>query len=176
MYCWAFCLSFSWRRSGPRRKSKAGKMSTSKRKMNKKKRKQPKIIGKRHNDRLGFNVCPVTAVVASVCVFPTIAMRVHVRYACFCIVLSKKFNILSTLSVHQSPTLPQKTDSREGLFWCKKGWHATVGKMYFYLRRPPFAPLSGLFSAKFSAFWCKTHCNLVQNAVRFGAKCKAKWY
>ena len=107
-------------------------MPTSKRKMNRKQWKQPKIIGKRYNDRLGFNVCPATAVVASVCVFPAIAMRVHVKYACFCIVLSKKFNIMSTLSVHQSPTLPQIIDSRAGLFWCKKGLVVNAGKMNIY--------------------------------------------
>jgi len=33
-----------------------------------------------------------------------------------CQLLSKKFNIFSALSVHQPPTLPQKIDSREGLF------------------------------------------------------------
>jgi len=50
-----------------------------------------------------------------------------------------------------------------------------VGKMYFYLIKPPFAPDFGLFEAKNSAFSTKTHCNLVQNAVRFGAKRKVKW-
>ena len=35
-------------------KNKAGKMPTSKRKMNRKQWKQPEIIGKRQNDRLGF--------------------------------------------------------------------------------------------------------------------------
>ena len=39
----------------------------------------------------------------------------------FCLVFSKKFNIMSTLFVHQSPTLPQKIDSHEGWFWCKEG-------------------------------------------------------
>jgi len=34
----------------------------------------------------------------------------------FCPVSSKKFNIKSALSIHQSQTLPQKIDSREGLF------------------------------------------------------------
>ena len=33
-----------------------------------------------------------------------------------CLVFSKKFNIISGLSVNQSPTLSQKIDSREGLF------------------------------------------------------------
>ena len=126
-------------------------MPTSKRKMNWKRWKQPKIIGKRYNDRLGFNVCPATAVVASVCVFPAVAMRVHVRYACFCLVLSKKFNIMSALSVHQSPTLPQIIDSRAGLFWCKKGLVVNAGKMNIYFKKPPFAPTFGLFATKCSA-------------------------
>ena len=67
-------------------------------------------------------------------------------------------------------------DSREGLIRCKKGWHVNVGKMYFYLRGLPFAPLSELFAAKHSAFWCKIACVLVQNGVRFGAKRKVFWY
>ena len=126
-------------------------MPTSKRKMNKKRWKQPKITGKRYNDRLGVNVCPATAVVASVCVFPAVAMHVHVRHACFCIVLSKKFNIMSTLSVHQSSTLLQIIDSRAGLFWCKKGLVVNADKMNIYLKQPPFAPTFGLFATKCSA-------------------------
>ena len=30
------------------------------------------------------------------------------------------------------------------------------------------------FGAKHSAIWCKIQCNLLQNAVRFAAKCRAK--
>ena len=67
-------------------------------------------------------------------------------------------------------------DSREGLFRCKKGWHVNVDKMNFYLRTPPFAPLSDLFAAKCSAFWCQIACVLVLNGVRFGAKRKVFWY
>ena len=33
-----------------------------------------------------------------------------------CQLFSKKFNIMSALFIHQSRTLPQKIDSREGLF------------------------------------------------------------
>ena len=33
-----------------------------------------------------------------------------------CQLFSVNFNIMSVLSAHQSPTLPQKIDSREGLF------------------------------------------------------------
>jgi len=47
--------------------------------------------------------------------------------------------------------------------------------MYFYLRRPPFAPPLGLFAAKFSAFWCKTACVLMLNTLRFAAKYSAFW-
>ena len=38
-----------------------------------------------------------------------------------------------------------------------------------------FVLVLGLFLAKFNAFWCKTRCVLVQNAVCFGAKRKAFW-
>ena len=47
--------------------------------------------------------------------------------------------------------------------------------MNFYLKRPPFAPDFGPFAAKCTAFWCKIHCVLVLNALRFGAKRKVKW-
>ena len=43
-------------------------------------------------------------------------MHLYAEYNRFCIVLSQKFNIMSALSVHQSPTLSQKIDSHEGLF------------------------------------------------------------
>ena len=56
--------------------------------------------------------------------------------------------------VHQQPTLPQKTDSREGLTWCKMGHACACGIMDIYYKQPPFAPVLGLFSAKNSAIWC----------------------
>ena len=118
---------------------------------------------------------PLALAAASVCVFLAVAHPCGFTASLFCLVFSKKFNIINTLFVHQSLTLPQKIDSRESLFRCKKGWHATVGKMYFHLRRPPFAPLSGLFAAKFSAFWCKIACVLMLNTLRFAAKCSAFW-
>ena len=34
----------------------------------------------------------------------------------YCQFFSVNFNIMTALFVHQSPTLPQKIDSREGLF------------------------------------------------------------
>ena len=47
--------------------------------------------------------------------------------------------------------------------------------MDIYLKTPPFAPVLGLFAAKYSAFSTKMECVLVLNGVRFGAKRKVKW-
>ena len=55
---------------------------------------------------------------------------------------------MSALFINQSPTLPQKIDSREGLFGCKKGVVVHVDKMNIYLNRPPLTPVFGPFSAK----------------------------
>jgi len=44
--------------------------------------------------------------------------------------------------------------------------------MNFYLKEPPFVPVLGLFTARYCAICRKTQCILVQNARRFGAKCK----
>ena len=93
----------------------------------------------------------------------------------FCLLFSNNFNIMSALVIHQTPTRPQKIDSREGWFWYKKGLACESSKMNFYLKRPSVAPVLGRFSAKWSAFWCKTRCNMPLNAVRFDAKCKVKW-
>ncbi len=46
---------------------------------------------------------------------------------------SVNFNIVSALFAHQSLILPQKIDSREGLFRCKKGLVVHADKMNFYL-------------------------------------------
>ena len=55
-------------------------------------------------------------VVASVHAYRAVAhSRVFTKHW-FCLVFSKKFNIMSALSAHQSLSLPQKNDSREGLF------------------------------------------------------------
>ncbi len=83
---------------------------------------------------------------------------------------------MSAFVIHQPTTQPQKTDSREGLFWCKTGWLVHAGKMNFYLKQPPFAPVFGLFAAKRTAFWYKIQCVLMLNTVRFGAKWRAFCY
>ena len=92
------------------------------------------------------------------------------QYKQFCLVFSKKFNIITALSVHQPPTLPQIIDSREGLFRCKMGLVVHADKMNIYFIKPRFAPYLGLFAAKSSAIWYKTQCILVLNVVRFAAK------
>ena len=97
------------------------------------------------------------------------------QLAKICQPFSKDFNTMSVIFIHQPPTLPQKIDSREGLFWCKKGLACECSEMNIYLKRPPFAPHLGLFAAKCTAIWCKTQCNMPLNAVRFGAKCSAFW-
>jgi len=60
----------------------------------------------------------------------------------FCLVFSNKFNIMSALFVHQSLTLPQKNDSREGLFWYEMGLACECSKMNIYLNKQSFAPFS----------------------------------
>ena len=42
-------------------------------------------------------------------------------------------NIVRALFIHQLLCLPQKNDSREGLFRCKKGVVVHADKMNFYL-------------------------------------------
>ena len=108
-------------------------------------------------------------------VFRDVAQRRVCGPIVICLIFSKKFNIKSAPSVHQSLTLPQKIDSRGGLFWCQKGVVVHAGKMNFYLSWPPPTPVFGWFVVKRSAFWCKTQCNMPLNAVRFGAKCSAFW-
>ena len=76
------------------------------------------------------------------------------RLNCFCLVFGINFNIMSALFIHQPLTMPQKIDSRDGWFWCKRGLAAHAGKMNFYLKRLSFAPVTGLFAAKCSAIWC----------------------
>ena len=70
---------------------------------------------------------------------------------------------MSAFFAHQSPTLPQIIDSREGLFRCKMGLVVHTDKMNIYFIKPRLAPYLGLFAAKSSAI-------MVQNAVHFGAK------
>ena len=82
---------------------------------------------------------------------------------------------MSALAGHQSLTLPQKIDSRGGLFWCKKELAYGWDNMNIYLKKLPLAPVFGQFAAKCGAICCKTQCNMPLNAVRFAAKRKVKW-
>ena len=60
-----------------------------------------------------------------------------------CHLFSMNFNIMSALFIHQLFCLPQKIDSRESLFRCKKGLVVHAGKMNIYLNRPPLTPVFG---------------------------------
>ena len=97
---------------------------------------------------------PLLLAVVSLPTFRFRCLCARTQLNLFCLVFGVKFNIFSALFVHQSFTLPQKNDSREGLFWCKKGLACACGKMNIYFSKPPFAPILGLFAAKCSAFWC----------------------
>ena len=59
---------------------------------------------------------PLALVVASVHVFRAVVHSRLFTANLFCLVSGKDFNIMSALFAHQSLTLPQKIDSREGLF------------------------------------------------------------
>ena len=187
-------------------------MPTSKRKMSRKRWKQPKITDKRYNHRLGFNALPTSWKLAAngrwflcfqqmVSVFPWCCLR-QPRTACpttvragvrkrtcfmrrcpytrthhnrSCPIFGKNFNTLTALFAHQPPASPQKIDSREGWFWCKKGLVVNAAKMYFYLIAPAFAPVFGLFAAKCSVICGKTQCILVLNTSWNAAKRTAFW-
>ena len=97
---------------------------------------------------------PFALAVASTRILCAVAhSRVYAAYS-FCLTFSADFNIMSALFVHQSFTLPQKIDSRGGLFWCQKGAVVHADKMNFYLKRPPLTLVLGRFAAKCSVFWC----------------------
>ena len=73
--------------------------------------------------------------------------------------LTLKVAFLST----NCPPCRKKSILAKVCFDAKRGVVCVCGKMNFYLIRPLFAPVLGSFPAKFSAFWCKTRCILVQN-------------
>ena len=59
---------------------------------------------------------PLALAVASVHVFCAVVHSRLFTVNLLCLVYGKNFNIMSALFVHQSLTLPQKIDSRGGLF------------------------------------------------------------
>ena len=61
---------------------------------------------------------------------------------------------MSTLSVHQTHTLPQIIDSRESLFRYKMGLVVNARKMNPRCIKLQFAPDYVLFAAKCSAICC----------------------
>ena len=84
------------------------------------------------------------------------------RIIVFCIVLSQKFNIMSALSVKQLAIVPQKIDSREGLL-VQKGASSRMLKNEYLLQRTGDCTI-------FRAFFSEMRCNMLLNAVHFGAK------
>jgi len=61
---------------------------------------------------------PLALLVVNVPAFRRRCLYARTQHSLFCPVFSKKFNIIAALFIHQSPALPQKIDSRGGLFWC----------------------------------------------------------
>ena len=55
---------------------------------------------------------------------------------------------MSAVFIHQSFTLSQKIDSREGWFRCQTGLVVSAGKMNIYSGKPLIVPIFGLFAAK----------------------------
>ena len=97
---------------------------------------------------------PLALAVVNIRAFRLRFLSARKRHNLLCLVFGKNFNIMSALFVHQTPTLPQKIDSREGCCWCKKGLVHEHYKMNFYLKEPPFAPCFRPFLAKCGAIWC----------------------
>ena len=59
---------------------------------------------------------PLALVVANLHVFRAVAHSRVFTTHWICLIFGNNFNIMSAFFVHQSPTLPQKIDSRESLF------------------------------------------------------------
>jgi len=59
---------------------------------------------------------PLALVVANLHVFRVVAHSRVFTTRWLCLIFGKNFNTMSALFVHQSPTLPQKNDSRGSLF------------------------------------------------------------
>ena len=59
---------------------------------------------------------PFARVVVSVRAFRAVAHSRVFTTRLFCLFFNENFNTMSAIFIHQPPTLPQKIDSREGLF------------------------------------------------------------
>ena len=106
---------------------------------------------------------PLALVFVSVRVLCAVAHTQRTHHNRSCPVFGNNFNTLTALFAHQPPTSPQKIDSREGWFWCKKGLVLNATKMYFYLNTPQFAPVFGPFAAKCSKTQNDKHKNTLQS-------------
>ena len=65
--------------------------------------------------------------------------------------------------INQSPTLPQKIDSREGLLGCNRGGSCACRQNEFLFKRTAT-------NTRFWAIFSKMKCVLVLNAVQYAAK------
>ena len=63
-----------------------------------------------------FVACRINQHVQSYKIFFVEPLFWCLKIMMFCLVFSRIFNIISALKVHQPLTLPQKIDSREGLY------------------------------------------------------------
>ena len=97
---------------------------------------------------------PLVLAVVNIRAFRLRFLSARKRHNLLCLIFGKNFNIMSALFDHQTPTLPQKIDSREGCCWCKKRLVHEHYRMNFYLKKLPFAPYFRPFLAKCGAIWC----------------------
>jgi len=99
-----------------------------------------------------------------------------------CKIFNTKFNTMSTVFAQHLLALPQKSILAKVCFDAKRGVLYMQTKWIFILWHRHFHPIWGCllqntlrFGAKCTAFWCKMECDLMLNAVCFGAKRKVKW-
>ena len=72
---------------------------------------------------------------------------------------------MSAIFSHQPPTRPQKSNSREGLFGCKKGAVVDADKMNTHCIKPQFAADFGLFAAKCESISINIHHNCIDKTI-----------
>ena len=75
---------------------------------------------------------------------------------------------MAALFAHQPPTLSQKIDPREGFVLMQKKVSSRIWKNEYLLRQT-------VNCTRFRAFISEMWCNMLLNAVHFGAKCKVFW-
>ena len=71
------------------------------------------LLGHCRGEKTDFSRNEKRTINSFTCLLINMSIR---QLATICQLFSNKFNIMSALFIHQSRTLPQKIDSREGLF------------------------------------------------------------